>query len=124
DTTAGLLLQFAGGLFKCLTRPGAEGDVDTLFGEFAGNGFADTSARPSDDCDFTGQVKIHSQRSLAQVSGYEKAFTQHVWSQEIPGKPVKNTAIALQAVARLAGAGHLVVLVREAHEQHLFAQTL
>src|SRR5215831_5399241 len=40
---------------------------------------------------------------------------------QIFSKPVEDIAKALQAVAWLAGAGHLVILIREAHEEHLFA---
>src|SRR5215813_10664438 len=38
---------------------------------------------------------------------------------QIFSKPVEDIAKALQAVAWLAGAGHLVILIREAHEEDL-----
>jgi len=40
---------------------------------------------------------------------------------QIFGKPVEDIAKALQAVAWLTGAGHLVILIREAHEEDLLA---
>src|SRR6266446_7976181 len=40
---------------------------------------------------------------------------------QICSKPVENIAKALQAVAWLAGARHLVILIREAHEEDLLA---
>src|SRR5919106_1797744 len=42
------------------------------------------------------------------------------WLQ-VPGKPVKDDAEAFQPMAWLPGARQFMILVREAHEQHLLA---